>query len=228
MIMGDMRTFGMIYSVMLFGFSQSFYFLYKGFPGVESSLYHSYFSTWMALFQITLGDYNVSPPSVTALYCHVRVLTASPSLSLISVHARAAPSSPPPSFRPFSSFTFCLPRSRAKRRSRKTLRAGSARAARFVIRFTTVDLEPSSATCRHITQNQFNQFAPVRAGERGGGVVKRPGAFSATRGRIPMNLGFQSRAISRRVKHTVPHHTFPSPLPFPQPAKLPVWTKLKI
>lgn len=43
---------------MLFGFSQSFYFLYKGFPGVKSSLYHSYVSTWMALFQITLGDYN--------------------------------------------------------------------------------------------------------------------------------------------------------------------------
>lgn len=60
MITGDMLTFGIIYTVMLFGFSQSFYFLYKGFPGVKSSLYHSYPSTWMALFQITLGDYNVS------------------------------------------------------------------------------------------------------------------------------------------------------------------------
>lgn len=62
MITGDMLTFGIIYTVMLFGFSQSFYFLYKGFPGVKSSLYHSYPSTWMALFQITLGDYNVSSP----------------------------------------------------------------------------------------------------------------------------------------------------------------------
>lgn len=60
MIVGDMLTFGIIYSVVLFGFSQSFYFLYKGFPGVKTSLYHSYSSTWMALFQITLGDYNVS------------------------------------------------------------------------------------------------------------------------------------------------------------------------
>ncbi|XP_025267345.1 uncharacterized protein LOC105257199 isoform X2 [Camponotus floridanus] len=58
MITGDMLTFGIIYTIMLFGFSQSFYFLYKGFPGVKSSLYHSYVSTWMALFQITLGDYN--------------------------------------------------------------------------------------------------------------------------------------------------------------------------
>ena len=60
MITGDMLTFGIIYMVVLFGFSQSFYFLYKGFPGVKSSLYHSYHSTWMALFQITLGDYSVS------------------------------------------------------------------------------------------------------------------------------------------------------------------------
>jgi hypothetical protein len=59
MITGDMLTFGIIYMVVLFGFSQSFYFLYKGFPGVKTTLYHSYHSTWMALFQITLGDYSV-------------------------------------------------------------------------------------------------------------------------------------------------------------------------
>ncbi|CAL7944538.1 unnamed protein product [Xylocopa violacea] len=58
MITGDMLTFGIIYMVVLFGFCQSFYFLYKGFPGVKSSLYSHYHSTWMALFQITLGDYN--------------------------------------------------------------------------------------------------------------------------------------------------------------------------
>ncbi|XP_034241411.1 transient receptor potential cation channel subfamily V member 6 [Thrips palmi] len=58
MITGDMLTFGMIYTVVLFGFSQSFYFLYKGFPGVKNSQYDSYAATWMALFQITLGDYN--------------------------------------------------------------------------------------------------------------------------------------------------------------------------
>ncbi|CAH1154093.1 unnamed protein product [Phaedon cochleariae] len=58
MITGDMLTFGLIYSIVLFGFSQSFYFLYKGYPGVNSTLYHSYPSTWMALFQITLGNYD--------------------------------------------------------------------------------------------------------------------------------------------------------------------------
>ncbi|XP_068082114.1 transient receptor potential cation channel subfamily V member 4 [Anabrus simplex] len=65
MITGDMLTFGIIYTVVLFGFSQSFYFLYKGFPGVKTSLYHSYPSTWMALFQITLGDYNYAELSLT-------------------------------------------------------------------------------------------------------------------------------------------------------------------
>ncbi|XP_015601272.1 transient receptor potential cation channel subfamily V member 4 isoform X2 [Cephus cinctus] len=65
MITGDMLTFGIIYMVVLFGFSQSFYFLYKGFPGVKSSLYSSYPSTWMALLQITLGDYNYTDLSHT-------------------------------------------------------------------------------------------------------------------------------------------------------------------
>ncbi|XP_015434191.1 PREDICTED: uncharacterized protein LOC107189994 [Dufourea novaeangliae] len=65
MITGDMLTFGIIYMVVLFGFCQSFYFLYKGFPGVKSSLYNSYHSTWMALFQITLGDYNYTDLSYT-------------------------------------------------------------------------------------------------------------------------------------------------------------------
>ncbi|CAG5055181.1 unnamed protein product [Parnassius apollo] len=65
MITGDMFTFGIIYSIVLFGFSQSFYFLYKGFPNVQSTLYSSYPSTWMALFQITLGDYSYSDLSMT-------------------------------------------------------------------------------------------------------------------------------------------------------------------
>ncbi|GLG93506.1 Inactive, transient receptor potential ion channel [Gryllus bimaculatus] len=65
MITGDMLTFGIIYTVVLFGFSQTFYFLYKGFPGVKSTLYESYPSTWMALFQITMGDYNYPELSYT-------------------------------------------------------------------------------------------------------------------------------------------------------------------
>ncbi|XP_026467661.1 uncharacterized protein LOC113371242 [Ctenocephalides felis] len=60
MITGDMLTFGIIYMIVLFGFSQSFYFLYKGFPSVKSTLYGNYPRTWMALFQITLGDYVYS------------------------------------------------------------------------------------------------------------------------------------------------------------------------
>ncbi|XP_035451901.2 uncharacterized protein LOC118277284 [Spodoptera frugiperda] len=65
MITGDMFTFGIIYSIVLFGFSQSFYFLYKGFPNVQSTLFSSYPSTWMALFQITLGDYSYTDLSMT-------------------------------------------------------------------------------------------------------------------------------------------------------------------
>lgn len=53
-----MFTFGIIYVIVLFGFSQAFYFLYKGHPQLESSMFQSYPSTWMALFQTTLGDYN--------------------------------------------------------------------------------------------------------------------------------------------------------------------------
>lgn len=35
MITGDMFTFGIIYCIVLFGFSQSFYFLYKGKSGIS-------------------------------------------------------------------------------------------------------------------------------------------------------------------------------------------------
>lgn len=59
MITGDMFTFGIIYLIVLFGFSQAFYFLYKGHPQIQSTLFATYPSTWMALFQTTLGDYNV-------------------------------------------------------------------------------------------------------------------------------------------------------------------------
>lgn len=59
MITGDMFTFGIIYLITVLGFSQAFFFLYKGHPQVESTLFATYPSTWMALFQTTLGDYNV-------------------------------------------------------------------------------------------------------------------------------------------------------------------------
>lgn len=60
MITGDMFTFAMIYFIVLFGFSNAFYFLYKGHPEPEETGYETYMSTWMALFQMTLGDYDVS------------------------------------------------------------------------------------------------------------------------------------------------------------------------
>ncbi|XP_037932563.1 uncharacterized protein LOC119667344 [Teleopsis dalmanni] len=58
MITGDMFTFGIIYSIVLCGFSQAFYFLYKGHPQLQSTMFNTFTSTWMALFQTTLGDYN--------------------------------------------------------------------------------------------------------------------------------------------------------------------------
>lgn len=60
MITGDMFTFAIIYIIVLFGFSQAYFFLYKGHESVEDTPYYSYMSTWMGLFQTTLGDYDVS------------------------------------------------------------------------------------------------------------------------------------------------------------------------
>ncbi|GAB0098795.1 Transient receptor potential cation channel subfamily V [Sergentomyia squamirostris] len=65
MITGDMFTFFIIYTIVLNGFSQAFFFLYKGHPQVSSSLFATYPSTWMALFQTTLGDYNYADLSNT-------------------------------------------------------------------------------------------------------------------------------------------------------------------
>ncbi|XP_050436250.1 transient receptor potential cation channel subfamily V member 5 [Adelges cooleyi] len=65
MITGDMLTFFVIYSVILSGFTQSFFFLYKGSADVGTSLYKSYPSTWMALFQVTMGEYNYADLSYT-------------------------------------------------------------------------------------------------------------------------------------------------------------------
>ncbi|XP_053678362.1 uncharacterized protein LOC128728743 [Anopheles nili] len=65
MITGDMFTFGIIYMIVLFGFSQAFFFLYKGHPNAEDSPFGSYFGTWMALFQTTLGDYDYADLNLT-------------------------------------------------------------------------------------------------------------------------------------------------------------------
>jgi transient receptor potential cation channel subfamily V member 6 len=67
MITGDMFTFSIIYIIVLFGFSQAYFFLYKGHENVEETPYGTYASTWMGLFQTTLGDYDVSMVSFTKL-----------------------------------------------------------------------------------------------------------------------------------------------------------------
>jgi hypothetical protein len=60
MITGDMVTFSIIYGVMLLGFSQSFHFLYMGHDDRNSTAFANFPSTWMALFHMTLGEYDVS------------------------------------------------------------------------------------------------------------------------------------------------------------------------
>ncbi|CAB4069140.1 TRPV6 [Lepeophtheirus salmonis] len=56
MITGDMFTFSIIYIITLFGFSQAFYFLQKGIT--SPGLYKEYITTWIALFHMTLGEYD--------------------------------------------------------------------------------------------------------------------------------------------------------------------------
>ncbi|XP_063602518.1 uncharacterized protein LOC134778595 [Penaeus indicus] len=58
MISGDMFTFSIVYVIMLLGFSQAFYFLYKHPKQDKDSKYINFGSTWMALFHMTLGDYD--------------------------------------------------------------------------------------------------------------------------------------------------------------------------
>ncbi|CRK89237.1 CLUMA_CG002996, isoform A [Clunio marinus] len=47
MITGDMFTFSIIYIIVLFGFSQAYFFLYKGHENVDETPYGTYASTWM-------------------------------------------------------------------------------------------------------------------------------------------------------------------------------------
>ena len=58
MITGDMFTFAMIYTIILFGFSQAFFFMQKN--KANPGAYESYHSTWVGLFHMTLGEYSVS------------------------------------------------------------------------------------------------------------------------------------------------------------------------
>ena len=48
--------------IFLFGFSQAFYFIMKSVD--EDGLYAKYHTTWVALFHMTLGEYEVGFSSV--------------------------------------------------------------------------------------------------------------------------------------------------------------------
>lgn len=56
MITGDMFTFSIIYSIMLLGFSQAFYFIIKSHDNAE--MFEEYHTTWIGLFHMTLGEYD--------------------------------------------------------------------------------------------------------------------------------------------------------------------------
>jgi transient receptor potential cation channel subfamily V protein 6 len=56
MIMGDMFTFSIIYIIFLFGFTQAFYFVLKSVE--EPGLYNWYHTSWVAMFHMTLGEYD--------------------------------------------------------------------------------------------------------------------------------------------------------------------------
>ena len=56
MITGDMFTFSIIYIIFLFGFSQTFFYIMKSTS--EDGMYGSYMTTWIALFHMTLGEYE--------------------------------------------------------------------------------------------------------------------------------------------------------------------------
>ncbi len=56
MITGDMFTFSLIYVIILFGFSQAFYFMQKHME--DPGLFETYPTTWVSLFHMTLGEYN--------------------------------------------------------------------------------------------------------------------------------------------------------------------------
>ncbi len=57
MITGDMFTFSMIYIIILFGFTQAFFFMQKTLK--DPGLYGEYHTTWVGLFHMTLGEYSV-------------------------------------------------------------------------------------------------------------------------------------------------------------------------
>ena len=59
MIAGDIFSFSIIYSLLLFGFSLAFYYLYKN-AGIEPhETYIDFGEAIMITFQMTLGDFKV-------------------------------------------------------------------------------------------------------------------------------------------------------------------------
>ncbi|CAM1305235.1 Iav (predicted) [Pycnogonum litorale] len=67
MLTGDMLQFGIILIIFLIGFSQAFFFLFKGYPR-EHELFDTYPNTWMGLFHMMLGEYEYADLDDT-VYC---------------------------------------------------------------------------------------------------------------------------------------------------------------
>jgi len=89
MITGDMFTFSIIYVIFLFGFSQAYFFLYKGHENPDETPYGTYMSTWMGLLQMTLGDYDVSLTLLTPL----RILLGLFDIPIFRYFTHSTPSS---------------------------------------------------------------------------------------------------------------------------------------
>ena len=58
MITGDMTTFFIIYIIIMFGFSQAFYFMEKDNDDENAIKYENYAHTWVALFHMTLSEFS--------------------------------------------------------------------------------------------------------------------------------------------------------------------------
>ena len=74
MITGDMFTFSIIYVIFLFGFSQAFHFMMKSTD--EESMYAGYMTTWIALFHMTLGEYEVGERILLIVNIELTVLVS--------------------------------------------------------------------------------------------------------------------------------------------------------
>lgn len=79
MITGDMVRFGIIYLIVLLGFSQAFYFLFKArnkeaLEGDEEDEFDTYLGTWMTLLHMTLGSFQYKAFGLTYYHVMTRIV----------------------------------------------------------------------------------------------------------------------------------------------------------